>query len=138
MQLRRSANASCPSVVLREVPRRPKPLPLIARGLSEAGHQAVHTRDLGLQRASDTVVLERARTDRRIVVSADTDFGTLLAASRADGPSVVLIRRTADRSAHLLLALLLANLPAAEEALAAGAIVVLETDRVRVRPLPLL
>jgi predicted nuclease of predicted toxin-antitoxin system len=91
-----------------------------------------------LQRASDTVVLERARTDRRIVVSADTDFGTLLAASRADGPSVVLIRRTADRSAHLLLALLLANLPAAEEALAAGAIVVLETDRVRVRPLPLL
>jgi predicted nuclease of predicted toxin-antitoxin system len=112
--------------------------PLIAVGLSEAGYDAVHTRDLGLQRASDTVVLERAWAEGRVVVSADTDFGTLLTASRADGPSVVLIRRTSDRSAHLLLALLLANLPAAEEALGEGAIVVLEADRVRVRPLPLL
>jgi predicted nuclease of predicted toxin-antitoxin system len=111
--------------------------PLIALGLSEVGHDAVHTRDLGLQRASDTVVLARALDDGRIVVSADTDFGTLLATSRADGPSVVLIRRMSDRSADRLLALLLANLAPAEEALAEGAIVVLEDDRVRVRRLPL-
>lgn len=111
--------------------------PLIAVGLSQAGHDTVHTRDLGLERASDAVVLARALAEGRIVVSADTDFGTLLAASRADGPSVVLIRRTSDRSAHRLLAVLLANLAAAEEALAEGAIVVLEDDRVRIRLLPL-
>jgi predicted nuclease of predicted toxin-antitoxin system len=111
--------------------------PLIAAGLSEAGHDAVHTRELGLQRASDTVVLARARDEGRVVVSADTDFGSLLAASRADAPSVVLIRRLSDRSADRLLALLLANLPAAEEALAQGAVVVLEDDRLRVRRLPL-
>jgi predicted nuclease of predicted toxin-antitoxin system len=111
--------------------------PLISAGLSEAGHDAVHTRDLGLERASDTVVLARALAEGRIVVSADTDFGTLLGASRADGPSVVLIRRTSDRSADRLLPLLLANLAAAKEALAEGAIVVLEDERVRVRRLPL-
>jgi predicted nuclease of predicted toxin-antitoxin system len=83
-------------------------------------------------------VLERALAEGRTVVSADTDFGTLLAASRADRPSVVLIRRTSDRSAARLLALLLANLHEAEEALATGAIVVLDAERVRVRRLPLL
>lgn len=72
--------------------------PLVAAGLCEAGHDAVHTRDLGLQEASDTVVLARASHERRIVVSADTDFGTLLAASRADGPSVVLVRRPSERT----------------------------------------
>jgi hypothetical protein len=50
----------------------------------------------------------------------------------------VLIRRTSDRSADRLLALLLANLPAAAGALTEGAIVVLEAERVRVRRLPLL
>jgi predicted nuclease of predicted toxin-antitoxin system len=111
--------------------------PLIAVGLSKAGHDAVHTRDLGLERASDTDLLERARADGRIVASADTDFGTLLAASRADRPSVVLIRRTSDRSADRLLSLLILNLAAVEEALVEGAIVVLDAERVRVRRLPL-
>jgi predicted nuclease of predicted toxin-antitoxin system len=111
--------------------------PLVAAGLREAGHDAVHTGDLGLQQASDTVVLARASHDGRIVISADTDFGTLLAASRADGPSVVLIRRPSDRSARQVLALILANLDAAADAIADGAIVVLEAERVRVRRLPL-
>lgn len=111
--------------------------PLVAAGLCEAGHDAVHARDLGLQQASDTVVLARASQERRIVVSADTDFGTLLAGSRADGPSVVLVRRPSDRSARQVLALILANLDAAADALADGAIVVLEAERVRVRRLPL-
>lgn len=49
----------------------------------------------------------------------------------------MLIRRTSDRSADRLLALLLDNLPAVADALTEGAIVVLEDDRVRVRRLPL-
>ena len=82
-------------------------------------------------------MLARASQERRIVILADTDFGTLLAGSRADGPSVVLVRRPSDRSAREVLALILANLDAAADALADGAIVVLEADRVRVRRLPL-
>ena len=112
--------------------------PLIAVGLAEAGHDALHTRDLGMESASDTALLERAVADGRVIISADTDFGTLLAASRSDRPSVVLIRRTSDRSAHRLLALLLANLETVETGLADGAIVVLDAERVRVRRLPLL
>ncbi len=97
----------------------------------------VHVRDLGLRDAMDEAVLESARSNQRILVSADTDFGALLAASHAMLPSVVLVRRIAGRRVEALAALLLANLPAAAEDLAAGAVVVIGEDSLRVRRLPI-
>jgi predicted nuclease of predicted toxin-antitoxin system len=47
--------------------------------LRDAGHGTQHIRDQGLKTASDEVVLEYARDHRRVLISADTDFGTLLA-----------------------------------------------------------
>jgi predicted nuclease of predicted toxin-antitoxin system len=44
--------------------------PILAEQLRQNGHDAVHVRHYGLQNAAD---------EDRIVVSADTDFGTLLA-----------------------------------------------------------
>ena len=111
--------------------------PLLLGALTAAGHDAVHVRDLGMSRATDRVILEYAVTDQRIVLSSDTDFGELLAMSNDALPSVVLLRRQGDRRAAQIAALVLANLDAVSEDLAAGAIVVLETDRVRVRRLPL-
>ncbi len=55
--------------------------------LQEHGHDAVHVDDLHLQRADDRETLDRARRDRRIIISSDTDFGALLAAERASAPS---------------------------------------------------
>ena len=112
--------------------------PMLAIALRDAGHDAVHTRDIGMQRAGDPEVLHAAREQDRIVVSADTDFGTLLAATGSDRPSVILIRRSSDRRTSHLARLLLANLAAVEEPLRHGAVVVLDDERVRVRPLPLL
>jgi predicted nuclease of predicted toxin-antitoxin system len=57
--------------------------PLLADALKAAGHDAVHLRDLGMQAATDRVFLEHARANERILVSADTDFGGLLARSGA-------------------------------------------------------
>jgi predicted nuclease of predicted toxin-antitoxin system len=71
------------------------------------------------------------------VVSADTDFGTLLAMRRHKTPSVVLFRGPVPRRPATQVALLLANLPAIDEALGAGAIVVLEPARIRIRSLPI-
>ena len=112
--------------------------PLVAAGLQDAGHEAAHVRDLGMRSAADTALIEYAAANGFVLVSADTDFGTLLAAAGARGPSVVLIRRTVDRRASRLVAVLLENLEPVEQALQEGAVVVLEDTRVRVRRLPLL
>lgn len=53
--------------------------PVFAEVLSGAGHDAVHLRSLGKQAASDDVVFGLAYEQERILISADTDFGTLLA-----------------------------------------------------------
>ena len=112
--------------------------PRVALDLVAAGHDAVHTRDIGLARASDDVIFDRAADEGRVIVSADTDFGTLLALRAAAAPSVILFRRMVDRRPSSLVAVLLANLSAVAEDIDAGAVVVLEPERVRIRRLPIL
>jgi predicted nuclease of predicted toxin-antitoxin system len=111
--------------------------PDVARGLSDAGHDAIHVRDIGLAAADDPTIFDRAADEDRIVVSADTDFGTLLALGQQGRPSVVLFRGATPRRPAGQLALLLANLPSVEGDLLAGAIVIIEPSRVRVRALPI-
>jgi predicted nuclease of predicted toxin-antitoxin system len=67
--------------------------PEFADLLRRAGHNAIHDpRDVGLQRASDEAILARAAEDDAVIISADTDFGTLLATRAVAKPSVVLFR----------------------------------------------
>lgn len=101
------------------------------------GWDVAHVRSLGLRAASDEVVLRRACDDARTLVSADTDFGALLAASHEPGPSVVLVRRVVGRRVHELAGILIANLPQVEEDLGLGSIVVIGDDSLRVRRLPI-
>lgn len=61
----------------------------------------------------------------------------MLARTNATGPSVLLLRRQTGRRSADVAALLTANLDTVEDDLAAGAIVVVDDTRIRIRRLPL-
>ena len=111
--------------------------PLVAGGLRGAGHDALHVRDYGLQTAQDEEIFSMAENENRILISSDTDFGTLLALWRRSKPSLILFRRGSDRRPERQVALILTNLPRIRDALEQGSVVVFEQARLRIHTLPI-
>src|SRR2546425_6149603 len=66
--------------------------PELAAWLDQSGHEAVHAADVGLHHASDATILERARRDQRVVVTADLDYPRLLALTGEQRPGLILFR----------------------------------------------
>ncbi len=110
--------------------------PIVASGLAQAGYDAIHVSDYGLQSALDDEIFIRAAEEDRILISADTGFANILALRKEKRPSVILFRRQTQRRPEEQVSLLLLNLPALREDLDTGAIVVFDQDRIRIRSLP--
>ncbi len=111
--------------------------PRIADLLRDGGLEATHLLEQGLGGAPDTDVSALAIAEGRAIISADSDFTTLLALSRGTAPSLVLLRSGDRLKPPAQAALLLANLPGLEADLVRGVVVSLGAEHVRVRHLPL-
>jgi len=66
--------------------------PRVVTALRERGHEAIHLQDQGLGRLPDSEILAKARTEGRVLLTHDLDFGELLAASGGELPSVIIFR----------------------------------------------
>lgn len=110
---------------------------ILAEGLRSNGYDAVHVRDYDMARDSDELIFDRAASEDRIVVSADTDFGTLLALRQSVKPSVILFRGATPRRPADQLRLMLTVLESVEADLSNGSVVAIEPTRVRIRKLPI-
>ena len=100
------------------------------------GYSAIHWSTVGDYRAKDTEIMEWALANGYIVFTHDLDFGTLLALTKAHGPSVLQVRgRTVlpERIGPLVLS----TLKQFEAVLENGALVVVDLKTVRARILPL-
>lgn len=111
--------------------------PRVAEALREAGHDAVHVRERDLHAAADADLVNLAATEDRIIVSADTDFGTILALRRVTKPSFILLRGDIERNPPRQAQALLSSLPALAEDLEKGAVAVITQDRIRLLQLPI-
>jgi predicted nuclease of predicted toxin-antitoxin system len=104
--------------------------------LRNQGHDAVHLREEGLHRLPDSKIFDKARAEKRIILTFDLDFGEILALSAGATISVILFRLHNTRTPFLIKRLS-AVLSADAEALEKGAIIVVEDGRHRVRDLPI-
>ena len=59
------------------------------RGL---GHECIHVGEIGMGKSADDEILAWSLGKNAIVVTLDADFHTMLAVSRANGPSVIRLR----------------------------------------------
>lgn len=105
--------------------------------LRAAGHNVAIAREVGLRTAPDEAVIEVARNEGRVLVSADTDFGAILAIFAATTPSYLLMRRAGNRRPEEQARLILDNREAVTADLEAGAIVVLGEATLRIHRLPI-
>ena len=110
--------------------------PLTVEFLIQLGHQAMHVRTLGMQRAPDVDIVERSRADSSIVLTFDLDFGDVLALGVLDKPSVIIFRLADERPASVNQRLA-AVLEERSADLESGALILVEDTRYRVRKLPI-
>lgn len=110
--------------------------PELAAWIVQQGHDAIHASHVGLDRSADPVILDRARNEQRVVVTADLDYPRLLALARAEGPGLILFRggnyseqESVERLARVFETIPLEELPTS--------LVVIEKGRIRRRRLPI-
>ena len=104
--------------------------------LQAHGWTAIHWSTVGDPRATDREIMEWAVANGYVVFTHDLDFGLALALTHAAGPSVMQVRGQDVLPDHMG-PLVIAALRQHDDALAAGALAVIDERRLRVRILPL-
>jgi predicted nuclease of predicted toxin-antitoxin system len=104
--------------------------------LREDDWDAVHAREIEMQEASDTEILDYAARESRVVITLDRDFPQILALTAATRPSVVLIRQQRLRAPEVA-ALIASIWREHEHALDHGCVLKVSARGTRTRLLPL-
>jgi predicted nuclease of predicted toxin-antitoxin system len=104
--------------------------------LVEGGLEAVHWSDIGPPTASDHELMEWAASNDYVVLTADLDFGAILAAVRGTRPSVVQVRSDI-LTPHAIGDAVLAAIRQSRQELVDGALISVDAARARLRILPL-
>lgn len=105
--------------------------------LKDSGFECVHWSTIGASNARDTEIMSFAANNGYVVLTHDLDFGAILAATHGEKPSVVQIR-SEEVSPDVIGARVAIALRQTEPELEAGALLTIETNRDRLRLLPLL
>jgi predicted nuclease of predicted toxin-antitoxin system len=104
--------------------------------LADAGVRAAHWSTLGAINAPDSEIMDYAKVNDYVVLTHDLDFGSILAATHGEKPSVVQIRAE-DVSPDVIGAQVVVALRQMASELEEGALLTVDPNRTRLRILPL-
>ena len=110
--------------------------PAWAAVLKQASWEAIHWSAIGNPRAADSEIMAWAKANGHVVFTHDLDFGTLLALTQAEEPSVIQVR-TQDVTPAVIGKFVILALRQFQTELEKGALIVLDEAQVRARVLPL-
>jgi predicted nuclease of predicted toxin-antitoxin system len=108
----------------------------VTEWLRRQGHDVVHLREQGLHRLPNGQIFAKARQETRILLTFDLDFGEIVALSEGQPVGVILFRLN-NATSDFVIRRLETVMASSGDALAAGAVVVVEDGRHRVRRFPL-
>jgi predicted nuclease of predicted toxin-antitoxin system len=103
--------------------------------LAAAGFDAAHWSTLGARNAADSDIMRFAQAHEYVVLTHDLDFGTILAATRGEKPSVVQIRAD-DVNPEAIGARTISAIRQVGAELESGALLTVDPERARLRILP--
>jgi len=103
--------------------------------IKQGGWDAIHWSVIGDRHASDEKIMGWARVNGYVVLTHDLDFGILLAATQAKGPSVIQVRAQ-DILPKVLGKRMIQIMRQYESVLEKGALVTVDEVKARTRILP--
>lgn len=106
------------------------------QALSQFGIESIHWSNVGEPTAPDKILMEWAKDNGYVVFTHDLDFGSILAATQANAPSVIQVR-VQDTFPEVLIDTVVAVLEQFEPQLTAGALITIDKSKSRVRILPM-
>jgi predicted nuclease of predicted toxin-antitoxin system len=104
--------------------------------LADAGIECIHWSSVGETTASDSFIMAFAKGAGYVVLTHDLDFGSILAATHGDKPSVIQIR-SGTLSTAAIGPFVVKTLIQMEGEIESGALLTIEPPRARIRLLPL-
>jgi len=110
--------------------------PRLADLLTDTGHQSIYWGTIGKPNAEDAEILIWVKKNEHVILTNDLDFGTILAATGLESPSVIQIRRR-DVLPETIIPFILRAVEKFDAELSTGALLVVDERRYRVRLLPL-
>lgn len=111
--------------------------PQISQDLKVAGYDSVHVREYNMQKSSDKEIFRVAEKEQRAIISADTDFGALLAIRGKTSPSFILLRKNTNLRPKQIASQLIRILDEYSKEIEEGCVLTITDKKIRIRNLPI-
>ena len=109
----------------------------VAHWLNSDGHNAIHLSEQGLHTMDDSNIVRKATIENRIILTADMDFGQILALTKLSSVSVIQLRIFDLTPGNIISKLKIVLERLSEQLDTSPLIITIQENKIRFKTLPL-